>query len=230
MKRWLAALFLLLAACAGATTGAPPERPSARLLALGDSYTIGEGVLEGERWPNQLAQALRQEGYLIDDPLILARTGWTTDELQAAIDQAGLSGPFDLVSLLIGVNNQYRGLDVETYRMEFRALLEQAVDFAGGQAERVIVLSIPDWGVTPFAPPQARQQIAAEIDLFNQVAREEAGRLGARYVDVTLLSRQAAEDETLLAADGLHLSGKMYAGWMALVLPEAQEALESGGE
>ena len=129
------------------------------------------------------------------------------------------------MSLLIGVNNQYRGGDLDTYRAEFRELLARAIGFAGGQPGRVIVLSIPDWGVTPFADGRDRAKIGSEIDRFNEVNREETERAGTRYVDVTPLSRRAAQDPALIAPDGLHPSAKMYAGWADLVLPEALAVL-----
>jgi lysophospholipase L1-like esterase len=196
---------------------------------LGDSYTIGEGVAEDDRWPVQLAAALRERGIPAAEPRIVARTGWTSGELQAAIQREGLQGSYELVSLLIGVNNQYRGSDVEEYRAQFRDLLRQAIDFASGEASRVLVLSIPDWSVTPFAADRDRPQIAAEIDRFNRLNHEETDRLGARYVDVTAISRQAATDQALIAGDGLHPSGKMYAAWVELVLPEAMAALGASG-
>lgn len=196
-----------------------------RFLALGDSYTIGEGVDEGERWPVRLAALLRERGVPVADPQVIARTGWTTDELAAAIDDAGPRGPYALVSLLIGVNNQYRGRGAEEYRAQFTELLRRAVGFAGGDARRVIVLSIPDWGVTPFAHARDRARIAAEIDAFNAVNREEAGRAGARYVDVTPQTRAAGADPAFLVGDGLHPSGRSYAEWARLALPAAQEAL-----
>lgn len=188
-------------------------------LALGDSYTIGESVPEAERWPVQLAARLRQQGFNITPPLIIARTGWTTAELTAGIAQANPQGPFDLVSLLIGVNNQYRGYDQEEYRQEFTALLEQAIGFAGGNAGRVFVLSIPDWGVTPFATGRNVAQITAEIDAFNSINQAESARLGVAYIDITPISRQAVNDDSLIAYDGLHPSGKMYAEWVEAVLP-----------
>jgi lysophospholipase L1-like esterase len=200
-----------------------------RYLALGDSYTIGESVATEERWPVQLAALVGERGVRLAEPVIVARTGWTTDELMAGIERPEPDGPFDLVSLLIGVNNQYRGGDLETYRAEFRALLAQAIEFAGGDPSRVIVLSIPDWGVTPFAQGRDRARIAAEIDRFNRVNRQETEAAGARYVDVTPVSRQAADDEALLAADRLHPSGEMYALWAQLVLPEALAALSQAG-
>ncbi len=195
-----------------------------RFLALGDSYTIGESVAAWERWPVQLAGLLRAEGFPVDDPTIIATTGWTTDELWAGIDRANPSGVYDLVSLLIGVNDQYRGRGRDEYRRQFAALLERAVDFAGEKSSCVLVLSIPDWGVTPFAQGRDRAAIAAEIDAFNAINCEEAGRRGAHYIDVTPLSRKAAEDLSLVASDGLHPSGKMYAAWAHLALPSARQA------
>jgi lysophospholipase L1-like esterase len=196
-----------------------------KFIALGDSYTIGESVAEAERWPVQLARRLRAEGINIAEPVIIARTGWTTDELAAAIDEQTLEGPFDLVSLLIGVNNQYRGYDQAVYRQEFAQLLARAVAFAGGNAGRVLALSIPDWGVTPFAYGRDRAAIAADIDAFNAINRAETARLGAHYVDVTAVSRQAADDHSLLADDGLHPSGKMYGLWVELALPVVRDSV-----
>ena len=203
---------------------AAPER---RILALGDSYTIGEGVEVHERWPVQLAEALRYRGVAVDDPHIIATTGWTTDELLHGIEAAHPRGSFSLVSLLIGVNNQYRGRDVEEYRGQFKSLLGRAIGFAGGAPEQVIVISIPDWGVTPFAEQQSRDpaRVRDEIDRFNTVNREESTEAGTCYVDITPVSRVAATDRSLLASDGLHPSGKMYAEWVNLILPVARRVL-----
>ncbi len=200
-------------------------RTPARFLALGDSYTIGESVDPAQRWPVQLAALLRAEGIPIDDPIVIAQTGWTTAELSAGIDRANPTGSHDLVSLLIGVNNQYRGLDVEAYRREFVALLERAIRLAGRDPSRVVVLSIPDWSVTRYAAGRDRATIATDIDRFNAINREEAGRSGARYVDVTPISRAASTDSPFIASDGLHPSGKMYAEWAGLALPAARAAL-----
>ena len=193
----------------------------ATLLALGDSYTIGESVTPVENFANQLAAALR-----VAQPRIVAKTGWTTDELDKAIDAASLPNRFDLVTLLIGVNNQYRGRDADEYRVQFAALLKRAIGFAGGRPARVIVVSIPDWGVTPFAAGRDRAKIAAEIDRFNAINREETLRAGAHYADITAISRRAANDPSLLAADGLHPSGRMYAQWVAVIVPIARDALK----
>ena len=194
---------------------------SRRFLALGDSYTIGEGVAASERWPARLATLLRARGGAIEAPIIVARTGWTTDELAGGIDAADLPPPYDLVTLLIGVNDQYRGRSGAEYREQFRGLLARAIGFAGDRAAHVIVLSIPDWSVTPFAADRDRPRIAREIDDFNSVNRDEAARAGARYVDVTVASRAAADDRTMVAADGLHPSAAAYEEWARLVLPVA---------
>jgi len=204
----------------------PANAPPPRFLALGDSYTIGESVAEADRWPNQLVRALRAGKTIVADPEIIAKTGWTTDELSAAIDAAKPHGPYSLVTLLIGVNNQYRGRDAEQYRKEFVALLHRAIGFAGGDAKRVIVVSIPDWGATPFAEGRDRAKIGAEIDRFNALAREEAMRAGAHFADVTPVSRHASTDPTLVAPDGLHPSAKMYAQWVSVILPQAEGALQ----
>ena len=198
-----------------------------QFLALGDSYTIGESVAPEERWPVQLGALLRAEGLDVGDPTLIATTGWTTDELSAAIDRANPQGAFDLVSLLIGVNNQYRGRGQDEYREQFAALLQRAIGFAGWNPARVLVLSIPDWGVTPFATRLERDPaaVAADIDAFNAINRAETERPGAHYVDVTPFSREAAHDPSLLADDGLHPSGRMYAEWARLALPAARAAL-----
>jgi len=198
-----------------------------RYLALGDSYTIGEGVDDAGRWPVQLAHALRAEGIGIDDPRIIAITGWTTDELQAAIDQAAPEPGFDLVTLLIGVNNQYRGRPLDEYLQQFQALLAHAIGLAGERPQRVLVLSIPDWGVTPFAAGSGRDlaQIAREIDAFNQEARIACNRRGVAFVDITPVSRRHGGAADMLTADGLHPSAAMYALWTALALPAARNAL-----
>jgi lysophospholipase L1-like esterase len=196
-----------------------------RFLALGDSYTIGESVTESRRWPAHLVRMLRDQGVNIDQLTIIARTGWTTAELQVGIDQARPDPVYQLVSLLIGVNNQYRGLSRDEYQREFILLLEQAIGFAGDDLNHVLVISIPDWSVTPFADGRDRNQISAEIDAFNDINRQESKRLGVQYVDVTPLSRQAEADRSLVATDGLHPSGEMYTRWAELILPHARSIL-----
>jgi len=199
-----------------------------RILTLGDSYTIGEAVHADERWPMQLAGLLRTRGLIVSDPQIVARTGWTTGELAAGIDAAPPAAPFELVTLLIGVNDQYRGRPSAEYRAEFRSLLARATGFAGGRADHVIVISIPDWSVTPFAAGRDRAAIAHGIDVFNAINRQETAARGARYVDVAPVSRKAAQRTELIAHDGLHPSAAMYAEWVSLLLPVALAALGRG--
>jgi lysophospholipase L1-like esterase len=202
-------------------------------LALGDSYTIGESVDPAERWPVQLVERLKGEGVHTRDPVIIAQTGWTTDELASGIENAGLTETYDLVALLIGVNNQYRGRDLDEYQVQFSYLLSWAISFAGGRPKRVLVLSIPDWGVTPFAEGRDRNQIAREIDAFNEVKKTQSELAGAWYLDVTGISREAATNGLLVAEDGLHPSGAMYGLWAGAALPIVLDALRSeagGGE
>ncbi|MCW5908689.1 MAG: SGNH/GDSL hydrolase family protein [Chitinophagales bacterium] len=187
------------------------------MLCLGDSYTIGEAVEEHERFPMQAVQMLQAKNVVFEKPVIIAKTGWTTDELMQAIAEQNPVGSFDVVTLLIGVNNQYRGRDLENYRNEFHALLQTAVNYTGGNSNHVFVISIPDWGVTPFiaqdAKHRTREQVAAEIDAFNKVNNEVAKALKVHYMDITAHSRQAFEQRELIAGDGLHPSGEMYKHW-----------------
>ena len=200
-------------------------------LALGDSYTIGEGVPEAGRWTVQLAALLRARDMAIDDPRIIATTGWTTDELDAGIDAAHAADPIPtdqaLVSLLIGVNNQYRGRSLAEYEVQFAGLLERAIEFAGGEASRVIVLAIPDWGVTPFAIQSGRDraQIATQLDAFNLSAQRMTEARGARFVDTAPVSRERGGEVAMLAEDGLHPSGAMYALWAEAALATAENAV-----
>ncbi|TAE46297.1 MAG: SGNH/GDSL hydrolase family protein [Bacteroidetes bacterium] len=201
-----------------------PDTPQS-YLALGDSYTIGESVPETERWPVLLTASLRSMGQNIADPRIVARTGWTTSELSAAIEQAQISDTFELVSLLIGVNNQYRRYPIARYETEFTQLLETALAFAGGRKERVFVLSIPDYGVTPFGQQRNPAQIATELDQYNQVARTICASYEVAFYDITPISREALSDSSLIADDGLHPSGKMYARWVSLIEKEVKKQL-----
>jgi lysophospholipase L1-like esterase len=205
-----------------------------RYLALGDSYTIGEGVDASGRWPVQLAAVMRDAGAPVADPTIVAKTGWTTAELLAALDAISppLAADYDLVSLLIGVNDQYRGLASGVFREGFFKLLPRAINFAGGDARRVVVVSIPDWSVTPFgrSDPRGAPAIAGEIDAFNVIAGAISRQAGAQFVDVTALSRRASNNATLLAGDGLHPSMAMYALWVETILPAALRSLNNGRE
>ena len=186
-------------------------------LALGDSYTIGEMVPLTDSFPYQIVQLLRKEGFDFHAPEIIAKTGWTTDELQVAVNNYQFLKTYDFVSLLIGVNNQYRGRNTDKFAAEFEALLEQAIQFARNESSHVVVLSIPDWGVTPFAEGRDREKIAREIDIYNAVCREICLRFNIYYINITPGTREAPADISLLAVDGLHPSGKEYKRWAELV-------------
>ena len=205
-------------------------------LALGDSYSIGEGVEAGGRWPVQLARALRLEGRDLGEPRIVATTGWTTDELDAGIDaaqaQSPIAGEHVLVSLLIGVNNQYRGRPLDEFRVQFAALLQRAIAFAGNEPRRVLVLAIPDWGVTPFGAASGRdvEQISNALDAYNAAAREVCAAHGVAFVDIADVSRARGAEPAMLAEDGLHPSARLYAEWTRLALPVAKELLDGERE
>ncbi|MFZ5636442.1 MAG: SGNH/GDSL hydrolase family protein [Pseudomonadota bacterium] len=229
------ALAAIIAATAGTAanaaqdgeTRAGDEDAPRRYLALGDSYTIGEGVEPEGRWPAQLVAALRSEGIAIDDPRIVATTGWTTDELSAALDATEpLGRDWHLVSLLIGVNNQYRGRDVDDYAREFAALLERAIGYADDRPQRVFVLAIPDWGVTPFAAASGRDvaAIARELDAYNAAAARICAERGVAFVDIAPVSRAHGAEPAMLVDDGLHPSAALYAEWTRLALPAARRS------
>jgi len=188
-----------------------------RFLALGDSYTIGQSVAEEDRWPNQLAAALQLQGVAIEEVKIIAQTGWRTDNLWSMIAGLNPDPSYNLVSLLIGVNNQYQGVDIELYPSEFRQLLEKAIDLCSGQKESVFVVSIPDYGYTPFGA-STREQISLEIDQYNNINKQISEDLGVKYFNITDISRQALEKPEYIATDNLHPSGEMYAKWVELIL------------
>jgi lysophospholipase L1-like esterase len=207
----------------------PPDaeaRVPARFLALGDSYTIGQSVPVEGRWPVQMAARLGEEDRPVEDPEIIARTGWTTGELSMAMDARDPQGPYEVVSLLIGVNDQFRGGAPGPYRGNFRALLDRAIDLAGGAPCRVVVLSIPDYGATPFGQARDPGAIGDDIDAFNVVNREETDDAGAEYVDVTAISRRGVDEPALVANDGLHPSGAQYALWVEAAAPAFRTALD----
>ena len=217
----------LAGGCASATEAPTTEavtvttRSAIRHLALGDSYTVGESVRTAERWPAVLATLLSDAG-VEAEVTVIARTGWTTAELDAAIDAASPSGPFDLVTLMIGVNDQFRGLAGDGFRERFAALVERSIVFAGDDPARVVVLTIPDWGVTPFAASYDAAAVAAAIDEFNAIVLAEAASRDVAVVDVTPLSRERPD---LVASDGLHPSAEMHRLWAEMVLPHAVAVL-----
>lgn len=195
-----------------------PTKDSLRYLALGDSYTIGTSVEVAERFPIQLAKALQKKGLKIQKPKIIARVGWSTDQLSAAMDRENLEdSTWDLVTLLIGVNNQYRGGSLEQYKPEFEALLKRALALVGSDQSKVIVVSIPDYGVTPFGQRYQAGRISREIDEFNAANKKISEKYGVAYCDITPISREALKDKSLVAEDQLHPSGKMYGKWVELL-------------
>ncbi|MDB9787674.1 SGNH/GDSL hydrolase family protein [Flavobacteriaceae bacterium] len=185
-------------------------------LALGDSYTIGESVKESERWPVQLSNSLRNK---LNKPVIIAKSGWTTDQLIDTLNKINFNKKFDFVSLLIGVNNQYRGRSVENFKEGFTILLKKSIEFANYKKERVMVVSIPDWGVTPFAKNKNRTIIGNEIDAFNKVIHDECMKNNITFFNITEISRKAVNDNSLIAEDGLHPSKKMYKQWVKIIKP-----------
>ena len=204
----------------------PPAHAGAlTFLALGDSYTIGEGLPPSDRWPVQLAATLRQSGVDLADPAILARTGWTTEELLLAMDNTPLASRYDLVTLMIGVNNQFRGEALSGYRRDLQTLLDRSIALAGGRADHVVVLSIPDWGVSPFGKQAGGGNVSADIDQFNASCRELSEAVKVQYVDVTAISRADAGQADRFADDGLHPSASQCEQWMDAALMQVKTAL-----
>jgi lysophospholipase L1-like esterase len=221
-------LLLTVLGCVPGASHPTPTKPATpiRFLALGDSYTSGAGVPENERWPNQLANKLRGNGYQVD-LTIIAQTGWTTYQLSEGIRTANPQGTYDLVSLLIGVNNQGLGRKIENYRSQFQALLEQAIVFAGGDAGRVMVFSLPDWSITPFAKGWDIAKVAAEVNEYNAINRAASDQAGAHYIDLAPVFGQAAADPSLLGPDGFHPTGEMYTLWVEAAYPVVLDALQN---
>ncbi len=213
------ASFLFLACSTDQTNSKTMKQPQS-YLALGDSYTIGQGMTNEDRFPVILSKLLNEKDLLFDAPLIIARTGWTTDELSAAIEQENIQKTFDLVTLLIGVNNQYRGRSAEEYETEFADLLATALLFANSQTKKVVVVSIPDWGQTPFAEGRDREQIAREIDAYNAAAGQICQAAGITFVNITPFTRQLVSEASYLAPDGLHYSGKMHQKWAEEIISQ----------
>src|SRR6266508_1603611 len=230
VKYTLLFCFVVLVSCAPNEPLSEPvlgetDLPAFRYLALGDSYTIGESVSAEDRWPNQLAKLLEAKGIQTEVTMI-ARTGWTVDELWDGIQANPPEGTYDVVTLLIGVNDQYRGYPVDRYREDFHFMLSKAIEYAGGNPNKVVVLSIPDWGFTPFAADRNREFVSRQIDEFNSVNLDETRNAGAHYVDVTEISRMSMDHSELIAGDGLHPSGKMYTMWAEKVLPVVKDILK----
>jgi len=196
-------------------------------LALGDSYTIGEQVPMNENFPHQLVALLRKEQLNVSAPVIIAKTGWTTDELAASIREHNLHESFSFVTLLIGVNNQYRGRDIDNYKIEFTDLLNQAIVFANGHSHHVFVVSIPDWGVTPFAHDRDKQAIAVAIEQYNATCKEITIAHKCNFCNITDSTRANGVKPDYLAEDGLHPSGLEYKIWAEQLAPMVSKVLKN---
>jgi lysophospholipase L1-like esterase len=191
-------------------------------LALGDSYTIGEGVALHDSFPYQLVQLLRDKRKDVYGPEIVAKTGWTTAELISHLDHIVLNHAYDFITLLIGVNNQYRGLDVKEYGIDLEDLVQKAVALVKNDASRVLVMSIPDWGKSPFAKGRDTGKIGEEIGKFNNINRRTAAKYGCSYVDITTDSQETTQHRSFFAADGLHPSAHAYKRWASLLAERLQ--------
>jgi len=197
-------------------------------LALGDSYTIGQSGPESDRYPVQTVKLLNNSGFRFSNPEVIATTGWTTADLQNSINNYHFAhSNYDIVSLLIGVNNQYQGRSQSEYKDQFAALLQKSIQLAGSKASHVIVISIPDYSVTPFASGRNdKTAIAAQIDSFNVINKETSQDYGANYLYITDETRKAGTDKTLTASDGLHYSGKEYAIWADMLAAKIKKTLK----
>jgi lysophospholipase L1-like esterase len=218
--------FTVLPADSTGTTLPFPSNNEKRYFALGDSYTIGQGVSTDQRFPAHTVAILRQNNIKIQDPQYIAQTGWTTQNLIAAINQQKPIGPYDVVTLLIGVNDQYQGMDTGGYKIRFNQLLLKSIELTGNRASRVFVLSIPDYSVTPFVSAANKPGVRREIDLFNSINKEVTLQYNVKYLDITPSTREAENDPSLIASDGLHPSGKEYRKWAERLAPMIKDALQ----
>ncbi len=214
-KAWLFAITMILTPTMNKAQDLILREP-VKFLALGDSYTIGEQVQVAERWPEQLFDSIAAYGFETEKLTTIARTGWTTEVLIDAILAQNPPKEFNLVSLLIGVNDQYQGLDIEWYKTSFKEVLLMAIDLAGGNKDAVFVLSIPDYAYTPFG--QGSTSITKEINAFNDINKSISKSYDITYIDITPISREGLAEPSLVASDGLHPSGLMYTRWSSLIL------------
>jgi len=225
--QYIFSFLLLFCITMSASVSSQAQQKSLTYLALGDSYTIGEGVELSDRYPVQLVQEWNKTAKnQFASPLIIAKTGWTVDELEAGIQATPTAAEgYDLVTLLIGVNNQYRGRTVESYAQDFEKMLLRAIAFARGNKAHVIVLSIPDWGVTPFAISKGVNpaKVANEIDEYNETKKAICAKNGVKYIDITAEYRIAGALPEGVVADELHPSSLIYKSWMEKLLLEVQK-------
>lgn len=219
-------LLLSLTACKNAPENITVvEEQPLRLLSLGDSYTIGQGVNVNDRWPMQLISRLRMENFKLEEPRYIAATGWTTGDLLRAMELHLNNEKFDLVSVLIGVNNQFQGKSMEEYETELREIFRRAVKHSKNGAAGVFALSIPDYGVTPFGL-EKEEEIKADIDAFNAIFEAVAQDFQVDFYNITPISRSAKNKPVLIAEDGLHPSATMYSLWVQQIVPDLVNKLE----
>lgn len=221
-------LGLLLASCSSTSDvrdNPEPDSPNYSYLALGDSYTIGESVVETQRWPVQLVDQLRGRGYKMAAPKIIAKTGWTTQDLLRGMEnELNIQRDFDLVSILIGVNNQYQGKRITEYEEDLRTIFRKAVNHSKTMEAGVFAVSIPDYGYTPFGLAN-QEEISAEIDRFNEVFKRVAEEFNVPFYNITPISRDAKNNLDLVASDGLHPSGLMYQYWVDQIVNQVADKL-----
>ncbi|WP_300440511.1 SGNH/GDSL hydrolase family protein [Christiangramia sp.] len=222
---FLSLLFFSCSSTVDSTNNQVPEDPKLTYLALGDSYTIGESVMETERWPVQLAEQLRDRGYKMAAPKIIAKTGWTTEDLLRGMEnELNIQRDFDLVSILIGVNNQYQGKLISEYEEDLRTIFRKAVNHSKTMEKGVFAVSIPDYGYTPFGSAN-QEEVSAEIDKFNEVFRRVADEFEVPFYNITPISREAKENPELVASDGLHPNELMYQLWVDQIVNQVAEKL-----
>ena len=217
---YLVISIAFLLSCDSQKSVLKPNSVPIKYLALGDSYTIGESVMEEERWPVQLRDSLTDRGSVFEEFKIIATTGWRTDDLSRAMDKEELKNKYNLVSLLIGVNNQYQGKSVDSYKPEFEALLDKAVSLAGGKKDQVFVVSIPDYAFTPFGQGRDFVKISTELESYNTACKQITLDKGIKHIDITKISKDGVKIPELVASDGLHPSAKQYTLWVEKILKE----------
>jgi lysophospholipase L1-like esterase len=221
-------LFFLFSNCHSKNNGLNPSKiEPISYLALGDSYTIGTGIDVEENWPMQLSDLLKDNNLTVRNTKIIAANGWTTTDLKEGILYENPDSSYNMVSLLIGVNNQYQGLDIELYKTDFRELLEQSIAFANGDSGKVFVVSIPNYGVTPFGKLRDAEKVTREIASYNEIAKNISAEYGIPFVNITPISEMAEDDRDLLASDDLHPSAKMYGMWVKEIMPTVTQLLQN---
>jgi len=218
----------------GTASTAPTNRvtsfqDSVHYLALGDSYTIGASVEREVNFPNQTFQLLKSAGFKTGSLQIIAKNGWTAEDLISAVATTNKRSNYQVVTLLIGVNNQYQGRPSKEFEPSFLSLLKSAIALTGNRPKRVFVISIPDWGITPFASGRDRKEVANEIDAYNLVCEKNAKAQGANFINITDAYRLDGAKPDYLSSDGLHPSKLEYTKWAIKLTQQIVNVLEAGG-